>query len=95
MGFLGILETGNRDHVPGTVILNEQAAHSEDITHGLKHVGKIVLVPQPSNDLNDPLNWSLAKKRAVFTIVLFGTSGKPLQCSRPLMRNVTTSSCAC
>jgi MFS family permease len=74
MGFLGILETRNRDHVPGTVILNEQAAHSEDITHGLKHVGEIVLVPQPSNDPNDPLNWSLAKKRAVFTIILFGTT---------------------
>ena len=66
MGFLGILEDTKLPHVPGTVILNEEAAKSENLTSGLKHgTGKdahIVLAPQPSDDPNDPLNWSQTKK---------------------------------
>ena len=51
MGFLGILEDHKLAHVPGTVILNENSAHSEEVTAGLKHgTGKssnLILVPQP------------------------------------------------
>ncbi len=76
MGFLGILEDHKLAHVPATVILNEQSAHSEEVTAGLKHgTGKsshIVLVPQPSEDPNDPLNWSNFKKLTVVVIVGFG-----------------------
>ncbi|KAK1768388.1 hypothetical protein QBC33DRAFT_557848 [Phialemonium atrogriseum] len=36
MGFLGILEDTKLPHVPGTVILNEEAAQSENLTSGLK-----------------------------------------------------------
>ena len=64
-------------HVPGTVILNDEAAHSEDATGGLKHgTGKnshIVLAPQPSEDPNDPLNWPAIKKEYVTYILLFGS----------------------
>lgn len=53
MGFFGILEDHKLPHVPGTVILNEQSAHSEDVTAGLKHgTGRnshIVLVPVSQN----------------------------------------------
>jgi hypothetical protein len=54
------LET-KQEHVPGTVLLDDEVAHAEDIAGGLKH-GKgrhahIVLSPQPSEDPNDPLNW--------------------------------------
>lgn len=77
MGFLGILEDNKLPHVPGTVILNEQYAHSESVTAGLKHAsGKnshIVLVPQPSEDPNDPLNWSSTKKISIMAIVGFGS----------------------
>lgn len=47
------------EDVPGTVTL-------VDINHILatKHAnhGDIVLVPTPSNDPNDPLNWSSSRK---------------------------------
>lgn len=77
MPFGGILEDQDANRVPGTVILNEQAAHSERQTHGLKHAkghnGALVLIPQPSDNPNDPLNWSQPKKVAVFLIISFGT----------------------
>ena len=76
MGFLGILEDKAHAHVPATVILDEQSAHAENVTSRLKHgQGKsshIVLVPQPSEDPNDPLNWSSVKKLTIVTIIGFG-----------------------
>jgi MFS family permease len=64
-------------HVPGTITLNDEAAHTEQITAGLKHgTGRnahIVLAPQPSEDPNDPLNWSKLKKEYVTWILLFGS----------------------
>jgi len=59
MGF-GILEVQNADHVPGTAVLDEKSAHAESHTGNLKHVAghpEVILVPQPSDDPNDPLNW--------------------------------------
>jgi hypothetical protein len=58
------------------VLLNEEAAHAENTTGQLKH-GKgrnshIVLSPQPSEDPNDPLNWSSWKKEMITTILCFG-----------------------
>lgn len=77
MGFLGILEDNKLAHVPGTVILNEVDAHSELVTSGLKHgSGKnshIILVPQPSEDPNDPLNWTSTKKLVIVLILGLGT----------------------
>ena len=76
MGFLGVLEDHKLPHVPGTIILNEQTAHSEAITSGLKHGrGKdshLVLAPQPSEDPNDPLNWSRSKKLSIVLITGLG-----------------------
>jgi hypothetical protein len=63
-------------HVPGTVLLNDEAAHTEQITGGLKHgTGRdahIVLAPQPSEDPNDPLNWSAWKKELCLVILVYG-----------------------
>lgn len=77
---LWILESNStrRGHVPGTVILAEQEAHSEALTGNLKH-GKgryqhIVLSPQPSDDPNDPLNWPLAKKLALVSTIALGAA---------------------
>jgi len=58
-------------------LLNDEAAHSEAITQGLKH-GKgrdahIVLSPQPSEDPNDPLNWPLWKKEMIIAILCLGS----------------------
>ena len=75
MGF-GIIEPKNAKHVPGTVLLDQSAAHSEGVTSHLKHAtGKdsnIILSPQPSEDPNDPLNWPRWKKNTVLYIILFG-----------------------
>lgn len=62
--------------MPGTVLLNDEAAHAEAQTANLKHgTGRnahIVLSPQPSDDPNDPLNWPLLKKEAIIWILCFG-----------------------
>lgn len=73
---LGILEPKTTTHVPGTVLLDQHAAHSEAVTARLKHgTGQnahIVLAPQPSEDPNDPLNWSSQKKLRVLLITIYG-----------------------
>ena len=73
---LWILEPTNKVHVPGTVLLNEEIAHSEARTRNLKH-GKgsalnVILVPQPSDDPNDPLNWSTFEKHVILFILALG-----------------------
>lgn len=65
-------------HVPGTIFLNDESAQPDDtITAGLKHgTGRnshIILAPQPSEDPNDPLNWSSFKKEYVIWILLLGS----------------------
>ncbi|PVH68467.1 MFS general substrate transporter [Cadophora sp. DSE1049] len=35
--------------------------------------GRTVLHPQPSDDPNDPLNWSWKKKHAILTVIVFGS----------------------
>ncbi|KAF2740066.1 MFS general substrate transporter [Polyplosphaeria fusca] len=77
MGFLGVLEDTKLQHVPATVILSEAESHTPDAaTAGLKHgTGKdanIILIPQPSDDPNDPLNWPDMKKWVIMTIIGFG-----------------------
>ncbi|KAH7118615.1 major facilitator superfamily domain-containing protein [Dactylonectria estremocensis] len=75
---LGILENRDGRHVPGTVTLDQSAAQPGASDEGLKRGSgrdsHIVLVPQPSDDPNDPLNWPARKKMTVFTIILLGTA---------------------
>src|SRR5438270_10059389 len=72
---LGVFEDHKLPHVPGTVLLNDEAAHT-DIAIGLKHgTGRnahIVLAPQPSEDPNDPLNWAQWRKEMNALILLLG-----------------------
>ncbi|KAF2745935.1 MFS transporter-like protein [Sporormia fimetaria CBS 119925] len=79
MGFLGVLENEHLQHVPATVTLKEkQSTDTSEATAGLKHgTGKdadIVLIPQPSDDPNDPLNWSKTKKWAIMAIAAYGAT---------------------
>jgi hypothetical protein len=68
----GILEDrSGLGHVPGTALL-EQESSSEGV-HYLEHLKKtvhrgetIILVPQPSDDPNDPLNWPLWSRDLLF-----------------------------
>lgn len=77
MPFAGVLEDTHLPHVPGTIILNEEFAQSENVTSGLRHAkgrnAHVILAPQPSDDPNDPLNWSSTKKLFILLILGFGT----------------------
>ncbi|GAA5890993.1 hypothetical protein JCM6882_008876 [Rhodosporidiobolus microsporus] len=76
---LGILEDKHLKHVPGTSIFstdpNAVAAAAFDGVDlsTLKRKGDIILVPQPTADPNDPLNWSAAKKWGNFMVLTAGT----------------------
>ncbi|KAI9670447.1 MAG: hypothetical protein M1829_004770 [Trizodia sp. TS-e1964] len=67
---LGILETTK--HAPGTVFVLDDASRSST-TPNLKYdrTGPvdIILVPQPSDDPNDPLNWPLWKRDLITCIL--------------------------
>lgn len=73
----GILESSSHAHVPGTVLLSnavdsatESLGHLKKITHGGK---SIILVPQPSDDPNDPLNWPLWVKDLITLLYAYCT----------------------
>ncbi|KAJ6027581.1 hypothetical protein N7460_012398 [Penicillium canescens] len=74
---LGVLEDrSGLPNVPGTVALADVDQQSIDNTAILKR-GKgrdenIFLIPQPSDDPNDPLNWPWRKKIIIVTIMVFG-----------------------
>lgn len=59
------------DIVPGTVHLIETGDHE---SRG-KHAGNIVLVPQPSRDPEDPLNWTRKRKFWSLAMVFVYTLG--------------------
>ncbi|KAK5173389.1 uncharacterized protein LTR77_002070 [Saxophila tyrrhenica] len=68
---LGILEDKHLQHVPGTATLDDLDPLSSAPRHNnVKHSKDgTVLVPQPSDDPNDPLNWPLWR-RDVITLIL-------------------------
>lgn len=54
------------------ILLDTGAAHLEKAQYGnlkLAKDGHTVLVPQPSEDPNDPLNWSWRKKHLMLAVV--------------------------
>ena len=76
----GILEVASRtgDYVPGTVLLEERsdnigAVNTERLRKVVRKNEAVILVPQPSDDPNDPLNLSLLQRDLWF--LLFGYCG--------------------
>lgn len=74
-----VLKKDQLDGRDGTYIVDkeipETALESGTISpNGLKTTadGKTILIPQPSDDPNDPLNWSWVKKHTVFAALLPG-----------------------
>ncbi|KAL6716339.1 hypothetical protein ACLMJK_005905 [Lecanora helva] len=73
---LGILEPGNAENVPGTSFVYDDSSRpgqNGELDSRLKydrtgHV-PIILVPQPSDDPNDPLNWPLWKRDSILVIL--------------------------
>ncbi|EUC42180.1 hypothetical protein COCMIDRAFT_39725 [Bipolaris oryzae ATCC 44560] len=83
MGFLGIAEDKHLAHVPATVILSEDQDPLTNVPEGTappaglkRGTGKdseIILIPQPSEDPNDPLNWPYTQKLVIMMIVAYGS----------------------
>ncbi|KAI1212100.1 MFS general substrate transporter [Annulohypoxylon truncatum] len=80
---LGVLEDKHLSHVPGTALLTDVVGSDDYRRHGelataLRHgKGKdsdVVLVPQPSNSPNDPLNWPLWKKDIMLFFICIDTA---------------------
>ncbi|KAJ4340446.1 hypothetical protein N0V87_002430 [Didymella glomerata] len=74
---LGILEDKHLEHVPGTAFVyaddsDRKRSIAQDVARQtLKYdkTGKILLVPQPSDDPNDPLNWPIWKRDLIIAIL--------------------------
>ncbi|KAK0719460.1 major facilitator superfamily domain-containing protein [Lasiosphaeris hirsuta] len=86
---LGILDDKYMDHVPGTTRYfddPDRPQYAADGMQGLKCDTSgpvpIILVPQPSDDPNDPLNWPLWKRDLITFILsltaIFGTALGPI-----------------
>lgn len=79
----GILEDKYLDKVPGTGLLSDlgtkhgnQVAINEatNLKRGTGRNAHVVLMPQPSDDPRDPLNWPQWKKEACFWTLAFAAS---------------------
>lgn len=81
---LGILEDTHLVNVPGTCLFNDDpnaialSAYEGVDLAALKHASgrdsHIVLVPQPTDDPNDPLNWPRWKKHMVSQLAISTSS---------------------
>ncbi|KAJ5157520.1 uncharacterized protein N7482_008620 [Penicillium canariense] len=74
---LGVLDT-RTEHVPGTANIYERDDRNDHTdTVGVKHdwttKEPTILVPQPSDDPNDPLNWPLWRRDLILAILSFVT----------------------
>ncbi|OQV05138.1 hypothetical protein CLAIMM_09924 [Cladophialophora immunda] len=73
----GILDCKKLENVPGTSFMSDQddlpAEYSEIprelLKHGKGRFSNIILIPQPSDSPNDPLNWPQWKKEMILLIV--------------------------
>lgn len=73
---LGVLEPSNHlEHVPGTALLEETTNDHQGalLKRGSGKDSEVVLVPQPSRDPNDPLNWPLWQRDLILTLYAFLT----------------------
>lgn len=78
---LGILEDRHLEHVPGTAPLERlqnaslpEAGLGSNIPMKYDKTGTIVLIPQPSDDPNDPLNWPRWRKEMFMVAAVWGTA---------------------
>ncbi|KAL6401300.1 hypothetical protein AUP68_15168 [Ilyonectria robusta] len=74
---LGVLQPRNSNqHVPGTALLStEDTSQTSDQT--LKRAGgkhcDVILIPQPSDDPNDPLNWPIWQRDLILLLYCYCT----------------------
>jgi hypothetical protein len=70
----GVLEDNRTPKPPGTVFLDDVRKEmpdgsSSESTHLKKHKN-VILQPQPSDSVNDPLNWSIKRKISILFILM-------------------------
>ena len=73
----GILDCDKMENVPGTSFMHDQEELPSEyqeiprdrLKHGTGRFKDIILVPQPSDSPNDPLNWPQWKKEMILVIV--------------------------
>ncbi|KAI0779033.1 MFS general substrate transporter [Trametes elegans] len=79
----GILEDRYLEKVPGTGLLSDKGIvhghevaidEARDLKRGTGKHAHVVLIPQPSDDPRDPLNWPRWKKEACFWTLAFAAS---------------------
>ncbi|KAK4222862.1 major facilitator superfamily domain-containing protein [Podospora fimiseda] len=78
----GILECKKMEAVPGTAFMSDQddlppefaSIPREQLKHGTGRYKDMILVPQPSDSPNDPLNWSQPKKDFILLITSLSAS---------------------
>ncbi|KAF2015979.1 MFS transporter-like protein [Aaosphaeria arxii CBS 175.79] len=73
---LGILDDHHLEHVPGTALVLEDDRRRDEEQNAARNAnlkydrtGKILLVPQPSDDPNDPLNWPLWQRDCIVFVL--------------------------
>ncbi|RDW78206.1 MFS transporter-17 [Coleophoma crateriformis] len=92
---LGVLQDRVMDHVPGTTRYFDDpdrpqaaTAHSAGLKCDTSGAVPIILVPQPSDDPNDPLNWPLWKRDSILLILslvsVFATALGPILAANTL-----------
>ncbi|CAI5758902.1 unnamed protein product [Candida verbasci] len=72
----------NEEFIPGTLSIysfkfdkeKHGQIHDNESAVKIKTKGNIILFPQPSNSVNDPLNWPRWRKLLNFTIIIFITA---------------------
>ncbi|KAE8330280.1 major facilitator superfamily domain-containing protein [Aspergillus sergii] len=70
---LGVLEDHQLSDVPGTARLNDVDGADNVVGNtSQRKKGRVVLSPQPSSGINDPLNWPTWKKELNIIILCFG-----------------------
>ena len=73
----GVLEVHNEgQHVPGTALLEAEEAlqgHRFTLKRASGKDTDVILIPQPSNDPNDPLNWPLWQRDLILLLYCYCT----------------------
>ena len=70
----GVLEPrGSLENMPGTARLEDEGDHILNVKKATGHNADIVLVPQPSDDPNDPLNWPMWQRDSLLALYAFCT----------------------
>ena len=69
----GIIEPSDAGNIPGTFLIanpdQSKDTHGSGLRKGKGKDQDVVLVPQPSDDPNDPLNWQVREKRLILWTV--------------------------